>query len=135
MAINNENCHLSGNMEESSNKTKDLTDSKASSKKAIKTRQLPKKTGNSIKKIKSKAQTQAKKQTLVGIKSLINNGSSKQEEKSLPKEEETQVNGDERPVKQEFIVPPFKPEEQKIEEAQAREAKDSIPLNASCEAN
>ena len=108
---------------DSEKKNKDLLGSKASKAKSEKPSLKAKKTGNSIKKTKSKVQTTpGNSKSLVGIKTFLNNGTSKEETNSPAKERESSVVLEERPVKQEFIVKPFQPEEQKIEEAQNEDA-------------
>ena len=120
---NLENCQKSGNMMDSEKKNKDLLGSKASKAKSEKPSLKAKKTGNSIKKTKSKVQTTpGNSKSLVGIKTFLNNGTGKEETNSPAKERESSVVLEERPVKQEFIVKPFQPEEQKIEEAQNEDA-------------
>ena len=120
---NLENCQKSGNMKDSEKKNKDLLGSKASKVKSEKPSLKAKKTANSIKKTKSKVQTTpGNSKSLVGIKTFLNNGTGKEETNSPAKEGESSVVLEERPVKQEFIVQPFQPEEQKIEEAQNEEA-------------
>ena len=120
---NLENCQKSGNMMDSEKKNKDPFESKVSKAKSEKPSLKAKKTGNSIKKTKSKVQTTpGNSKSLVGIKTFLNNGTSKEETNSPAKERESSVVLEERPVKQEFIVKPFQPEEQKIEEAQNEDA-------------
>ena len=110
-------------MKDSEKKNKDLLGSKASKVKSEKPSLKAKKTANSIKKTKSKVQTTpGNSKSLVGIKTFLNNGTGKEETNSPAKEGESSVVLEERPVKQEFIVQPFQPEEQKIEEAQNEEA-------------
>lgn len=109
---NLENCQKSGNMQEGELRAKDLLASKASGKKGEKQILKAKKTGNSIRKTKSKAQAGSQNKTLVGIKTFFNDKADKKEENTPQKEPEAQTNGEDRPVKQEFIIKPYQPEDQ-----------------------
>ena len=94
-------------MKDSQKKNKDLLKTKALGVKSEKPSLKAKKTGNSIRKTKSKAQGSAQYKTLVGIKSFFPNEGGKEEVASPAKEHEIPPFRADSPVKQEFIVRPF----------------------------
>ena len=116
-AQNGENCQKSANLNEGEQRTLELKKGKTSKDGTLKGVAKPRKNGTSIRKSKVKPQTSQPEARSKGTIKAFMQGGSKQAAETVPEEAEKQPSLNQSPVKQEFIVAPFRAEDVQMEKS------------------